>query len=348
MPPEPSFQPTHQVRVGSLRSVNALGRLTDLTLIVGWLLGGAALAAAAATPAGPRTAAAQRPVPDGLDTAGSPVVERNPTDGLDYVALRGGTFVMGCSPGDECSPNEQPPHRVTVRPFWIGRTEVTVGAFSRFVAATGHVTDAERASDSQVLSPEGYIRRAGASWRSPGFAQGDSHPVVLVSWNDAESFCRWARGRLPTEAEWEYAARGGSAAARYGSVDEIAWYADNSGRSRIDSLRIVKAEGEGLLKRLGANGNQSQPVAKKKPNAYGLYDMLGNAAEFVNDWYDENYYRSSAARDPAGPLAGERRVARGKGWSSLPSSLRVTKRFGGAPSGRDGSTGFRCARDVPP
>ena len=212
-------------------------------------------------------------------------VKVNPKDGLKYVWIPPGTFMMGCSPGDsECDDDEKPPHQVTItKGFWMGQTPVTVGAYKRFAAATGRQMPAE-------------LRKA----LNSGWAN-EAMPIVEVRWDDAQAYCGWAGGRLPTEAEWEYAARGGSTEARYGDLDEIAWYADNS-------------------------GNQTHEVGQKRANGFGLYDMLGNVWEWVNDWYDQNYYQNSPSQDPTGPASGQLRVLRGGSWFDCPRYVRVSYR----------------------
>jgi formylglycine-generating enzyme required for sulfatase activity len=233
-------------------------------------------------------------------------VRENPKDGLNYVWIAPGTFMMGCSPGDtDCAADEQPSHRVTIsKGFWIGQTEVTVGAYKRFAAATGR----------KKPSAPGF--GFNKSWAN------DTMPIVYVSWNDARDYCTWAGGRLPTEAEWEYAARGGSTEARYGDIDEIAWYAGNS-------------------------GNQTHEVAQKRANAFGLYDTLGNVWELVNDWYDENYYQHSPSEDPSGPTSGQYLVLRGGSWlNGVPSSFRASYRGRVVPEYPSVDVGFRCAREV--
>jgi formylglycine-generating enzyme required for sulfatase activity len=230
-------------------------------------------------------------------------VRANSTDGLQYVWIPAGTFMMGCSPGDtECDPDEKPPLEVTItQGFWIGQTEVTVAAYKRFAAAAGRTMPA---------SPN----------FNNGWANGNM-PVVNVSWQDAQAYCGWAGGRLPTEAEWEYAARGGSTDARYGAIDFIAWYHQNS-------------------------GGQTHEVAQKRANGLGLYDTLGNVWEWVNDWYDENYYRNSPSQDPRGPSSGQLRVLRGGSWNYVARLVRVSGRVGVNPEFRNLSLGFRCVGEV--
>jgi formylglycine-generating enzyme required for sulfatase activity len=144
-------------------------------------------------------------------------------------------------------------------------------------------------------------------------------PITNVIWDDAQGYCGWMGGRLPTEAEWEYAARGGSTAVRYGNLDEIAWYKENS-------------------------GNAPHDVAQKRSNGFGLYDMLGNVWEWVNDWYDEHYYQSSPSQDPSGPASGQWRAVRGGSWRSVDYWTRVSSReFAGIFIF---DVGFRCGGEV--
>jgi formylglycine-generating enzyme required for sulfatase activity len=232
---------------------------------------------------------------------------------------------MGCSPGDsDCDGDEKPAHRVTIsKGFWIGETEVTVGAYKRFARETGRAMPEEPKLGNNALNP---------SWGN------ERMPIVNISWEDAKAYCAWAGGRLPTEAEWEYAARAGSAEARYGQIDDVAWYADNSGRSRIDSARIWREEQSKYIERLG----------QKRPNAWNLYDMLGNVWEWVNDSYGENYYQASPDRDPQGPASGQYRVLRGGSWYFIPRVVRLSLRNWVRPGYRDYGLGFRCVGEVVP
>jgi len=227
------------------------------------------------------------------------VVWENPKDGLKYVWIPPGAFMMGCSPGDnECSEEEKPAHQVTLaRGFWIGQTEVTVAAWKRFAAASG----------------------GGLPWAleaRPDLVK-DNMPMTNVSWYAATDYCHWIGGRLPTEAEWEYAARGGSGEARYGKLDAIAWYAGNSG------------------------GNP-HAVGQKLANAFGLYDVLGNVFEWVNDWYDDHYYAQSPAHDPAGAPSSTLRGLRGGSYQWDNRFARLSDRHAEYPEVANPDFGVRC------
>ena len=244
----------------------------------------------------PRAALGQSPPPG--------QVRENPKDGLKYVWIPPGMFMMGCSPGDdECEKDEKPSHQVAIsRGFWIGQTEVTVGAYKRFAAAT------ER--------PMPDAPNFNSGWAN------DRMPIVNATWNDAHDFCAWAGARLPTEAEWEYAARAESTEARYGPIYEIAWYDNNS-------------------------GGQTHEVAQKRANGFGLFDMLGNVWEWASDWYDEKYYQNSPSQDPPGPASGSTRVLRGGSWNSIPRDVRASDRDGNEAGGSGYSDeGFRCVGAV--
>jgi formylglycine-generating enzyme required for sulfatase activity len=275
-------------------------------------------------------------------------------DGLDYVLVPAGTFTMGCVPGDTCEKDETPARRVTLsRPFWMSRTETTVGAFRRFVAATVYRTTAEIDGWSYTYrGGRDAVKTDGADWKSPGFAQDERHPVVQVSWYDAAAYCAWAGGRLPTEAEWEYAARGGKEGRRAVWGDEMtplvgeakqANVADEAAKRVFADWTIAAGYDDGYAR--------TAPVASFAPNGFGLYDMAGNALELCADWYDARAYATAAAPalvDPHGPAAGTQRVARGGSWLDAPSLLRVSNRYRYAAVGRDAGVGFRCVQDARP
>src|ERR1051326_7302875 len=165
---------------------------------------------------------------NGSDRSGSPAVpgatRTNQQDGLEYVWIPPGAFQMGCPIDDtECRDHEKPAHPVTItKGFWMGKTEVTVGAYKRFVRASRRSMPPEPITEDKLALNEG--------WRQ------ERQPIVGVNWEDAKAYCEWAGGRLPTEAEWEYAARAGTAASRYGPLEQIAWYGDTSGDAPLDTI----------------------------------------------------------------------------------------------------------------
>jgi formylglycine-generating enzyme required for sulfatase activity len=275
------------------------------------------------------------PLPSTPTSPPSPGGRVNPKDGLKYVWIPPGSFQMGCSPGDyECEDYEKPPHQVSItKGFWLGQTEVTVGAYKRFAGATGRQMPPAPVNVGRPLNP--------------GWGDEDM-PIVDVTWDEARAYCSWLGGWLPTEGEWEYAARAGSTADRYGDVDEIAWYADNSGRERLDSIRIFAEDPANYVKRLSKNGNNMHEVGQKRANGFGLYDMLGNVGEWVNDWYDQSYYQNSPSQDPTGPTSGTERVMRGGSWLVLPRFVRVSLRDSYNPRLRLHIGGFRCRGEVFP
>jgi formylglycine-generating enzyme required for sulfatase activity len=228
-------------------------------------------------------------------TARVGTVRGNPKDGLKYVWIPAGTFTMGCSSGDsECYANERPAHQVAIaRGFWIGQTPVTQEAYQR---VTG---------------------------KNTSHFKGEGLPVDHITWEEAKRYCEATGMRLPTEAEWEYAARAGNPRALYGEVDSIAWYNDDS-------------------------GSQAHPVGLKEPNAWKLYDMLGNVWQWTADWYGEKYYDLHEDEDPQGPPAGSSRTFRGGSWGSFPRSVRASYRGWGEPGFEEYSFGVRCVGETVP
>jgi formylglycine-generating enzyme required for sulfatase activity len=256
------------------------------------------------------------------------------------VALAGGTFVMGT---DEGHPYEGPPHRVTVSPFSIDTHEVTVGEFARFVRASGYRTEAERFGWSGVFDVQSarWTRSEGASWRhpeGPGRTAAAAEPVTQVSWADAAAYCRWAGKRLPTEAEWEFAARGGR--------DTVYAWGDHlrpGGRPAANwwqgAFPAHNTLEDGYLRRA--------PVGRFAPNGYGLHDMAGNVWEWTQDWFSEKGYAAGPRVDPRGPAGGAEKVIRGGSWmcsENYCTGYRVAARSRSSPDSGLNNLGFRCAR----
>ncbi len=255
-------------------------------------------------------------------------LKKNPTDDQSYAWIPSGAFAMGCSPGDECGDDEKPAHRVTItRGFWLDQTLVAVGAWKRYLKVTG----------GNMPEPPRFNNRG----LNPGW-QNDQQPMVTITWDQANAFCKWEGGRLPTEAEWEYAARAGTTSPRYGEVDEIAWHAGNSGARPIDSDAIVKSNPRGYSDVFFRNGDGIKPVAQKAPNAWKLFDMLGNVWEWTNDRYESNYYKVSPPTDPTGPSTGAQRVTRGGAWFYPAMIARASTRHASEQGGQGAIVGFRC------
>ena len=265
-------------------------------------------------------------------------VRKNPTDGLEYVSLPPGEFQMGCLPQDaRCNDDEKPRHAVSLsRGFWMGRTEVTVAAFGAFAAATGRRTAAEQDGWAHAWDGTRWTQKAGLSWKGPGYRQGPDHPVVAISWAEAAAFCSWSGGRLPTEAEWEYAARGGR------GENVFPW----KGPPTHDLANYGRDKGGGPLSEGRDRWDFTAPTASFPPNGFGLYDMAGNVWEWTADWHGP--YTEAASADPRGLPSGEYRVVRGGAWNFGPWVLRASFRYALEPTVRSVNLGVRCARDVAP
>ncbi len=232
--------------------------------------------------------------------------------------------------------NEQPQHPVKItRPFYLAAHLVTVGQFRRFVESSGYPTEAEKAGGQ-------------SNWKNPGFDQKDDHPVVFVSYNDAVAFLAWLNeqekrsGRsygLPTEAQWEYACRAGTGGIYGGSDDpeslvRIANVADASYQKPFPNSPCIRGN-DGFV--------YTSPVGSFEPNAWHLYDMIGNVWEWCDDGYDAQFYQSSPKDDPRGPSGAAARVFRGGCWGSSPWVCRPTMRGRNAPASLNFNLGFRVA-----
>ena len=272
------------------------------------------------------------PVPAG-PKAGD--VRTNPKDRLVYAYVPSGDFRMGCATTADgpCEADEKPAHDVRIsKGFWMGQTEVTTEAYKRFASATGRQMPPE---------PEFGGKRLNAGWN------GEQLPMTMVSWTDSKDYCEWAGLGLPTEAEWEYAARAGTSGAHYANVDDIAWYGNNSGDRVIDTADILAKDASNYGKRIMENGNRTRPVGQKKANAFRMYDTLGNVWEWTADWYKASYEGENLEVDPTGRPGGEYRVLRGGSWYDFPSNVRASNRVRYLPSDRYFYIGFRCRGEIP-
>jgi formylglycine-generating enzyme required for sulfatase activity len=286
----------------------------------------------------------------------APVVAR-PLDqaaalGITMLRLPPGEFTMGAPEDDAgAEPNERPRHRVVIP---AGRAlsahEVTVAQFRKFILHSQYVTDAERDGwGGHGVNEKGDFDQAPRfTWQETNFPQTDDHPVVNVSWNDAQEFCRWLTRkdgqtyRLPTEAEWEYACRAGSTT-YYSNGDDpenlagIANLADATARAAFPAWHTSVAS-DGFV--------HTAPVGRFRPNAWGFHDMHGNVMEWCADYYDANYYEKAPRIDPRGPSTGLTRVHRGGSWKFWGGWYnRSSDRHDADPLTRDPNLGFRVARE---
>jgi formylglycine-generating enzyme len=288
-----------------------------------------------------------------------------PASGSDdgMVRLPGGTFRMGTEDGQGFpADGEGPVREVTLGAFLVDRCTVSNDEFARFVDATGHVTEAERFGWSYVfvgflpaelrrVSPRPDVTPwwagvSGADWRRPEGpgssldARGD-HPVVHVSWHDAAAYAAWAGKRLPTEAEWEYAARGGLDQRRYPWGDELT----PGGEHRCNIW-----QGHFPVKNTADDGYRgTAPVDAFPPNGFGLHNAAGNVWEWCADWFSPTFHVDGPRADPTGPPTGDARVMRGGSYmchDSYCNRYRVGARSSNTPDSSGGNVGFRCVRDL--
>lgn len=244
-------------------------------------------------------------------------------DGMVEVFIPAGTFLMG---SDEAGHKATPVHEVTItQGYWMDRHEVTRGQYRRVI---GSVPSIEAVPDSSIVDPALDVPDGGEG--GARYVPEDDHPVAIVTWHEARAYCLAVGGRLPTEAEWERAARGGASRAAYPWGDQEPCEAGPC-RANFGSIE----DGYELI----------APVCSFPVTTWGLCDLAGNVFEWVHDWQDE--YSASAQRDPQGPATGIWRVLRGGSWFYGPFNLRSSFRDSSHPANRDGDFGFRCVRDAP-
>ena len=287
-------------------------------------------------------------------------------DSPEMVFVQGGTFRMG-SEDEEADEDEQPVHEVTLSDYYIGKYEVTIGDFAKFVAATNYQTDAEKGDGSYIWKDGLRPEIDSVNWRHD--TKGNrrpldefNHPVVHVSWNDAIAYCNWlseqegleqvytisgenisanwqANGyRLPTEAEWEYAARSRGKAYKYawGNGPPYGNIADEAAKAENPGWTIWEGYNDGYTR--------TAPVGQFKQGDLELFDMTGNVLEWCWDWYDGDFYSNSPTTDPVGPEKGSYRVLRGGSWGNYPAYLRCSNRSDNSPDYRRNDYGFRLSR----
>ena len=242
----------------------------------------------------------------------------------DLILIPEGTFVMGRPDGNPGYDNF-PVHLVKIDSFYMDKYEVTVGQFNRFLKDTGY----------------NFYR---GLWQRFVVSPTNDHPIVNVNWYAASAYAKWAGKRLPTEAEWEYAARGGLEGMRYPWGKYITKNDANFHKYWKDDEEYINSTmtGKDIWK------YRTAPVGSFEPNGYGLYDMAGNVAEWCQDWYQHDYYNVSPDENPKGPKRGERKVTRGGHWYSWHKGLRVYNRGDNPPDVRwwQDVQGFRCVSDL--
>jgi len=266
----------------------------------------------------------------------------------DMTLIEGVTFSMGSNDGP---PDEKPVHQVSLSNYTIGKYEVTVNQFKKFIDDTAYQTDAEKSGGSWIWTGSLWEKRNGVNWKCDAagtvlVAANYNQPVIHVSWNDANEYCKWLSKktgktyRLPTEAEWEFAA-GGPKRLKY------SWgNTDPKGKSggNVADISAKKLGISFIWNGYDDKFGMTAPVGSFNPNEFGLYDMTGNVWEWCSDWYGSEYYAKSPSENPVGPSTGAYRVLRGGSCFDQPTSQRVTERLWVEPSGKKRCTGFRVVR----
>lgn len=267
--------------------------------------------------------------PDGNTSSSSKTLSVNSLIALDFADVQGGSFEMGCNGSqiEFCEGDELPSHTVTLNSFKISKYEITNDQFAQFLNSVGCGSDGYL-NDLKYIhidSDTCQVKYNGSTFYAlDGMEQ---RAAIFITWYGAKAFCEWAGGRLPTEAEWEYAARGGSLSNGYkysggNNINVVAWFSDNSQQTNHD-------------------------IGGKVPNELGIYDMSGNVREWCNDWFDYYYYESSPTENPKGPDSGEYRVLRGGSFFVQSANCRVSDRYWGLEENTfyRYEVGFRVAMD---
>ena len=270
----------------------------------------------------------------------------DPVTGMEFLWVPGGCFQMGSNSGKD---DEKPVHEVCVDGFWMGRYEATRGQFREFVRRTGYRSDAEKGGGAFIHTGDAgeEENKAGCYWDKVGFEQDDRHPVATTTWNDATAYAQWLSGkgngafRLPTEAEWEYAARAGTTTARY-------WGDDSDQACRhanvLDRTSKLSEKFRGIAHNCDDGYEVTAPVGSFKSNAFGLHDMLGNVLEWCADGYDKDAYSKHVGQNPLASGDGFFRVIRGGSWFHAPGEVRSANRYGTASVLPSDFLGFRLVR----
>lgn len=298
-----------------------------------------------------------------VSTAPAPPAARRPRSTKGQIRLAGGVFGMGDHFGEGYpADGETPVHAVDLDPFWIDEATVTNAAFAAFVKQTGYDTVAERLGTSMVFhlamkdqtgshvlgaveQTPWWLVVQGADWRHPEGPGSDvsrrsNHPVVHVAHQDAAAFAAWAGKRLPTEAEWEYAARGGLEGARYAWGDELVPKGRHQCNIWQGAFPVSNDLEDGWL--------TTAPAKSYRPNGFGTWQQAGNVWEWCADWFAADYYARSPRHSPPGPESGTERIMRGGSFlchASYCHRYRVAARSRNTPDSTAANVGFRCAND---
>ncbi|WP_248563056.1 formylglycine-generating enzyme family protein [Niallia sp. NCCP-28] len=297
--------------------------------------------------------------------ANQPVINTlKPCSKKEMIYLSGGEFLMGTNSKEgHPADGEGPIRKVVIDPFYIDATAVTNAQFAKFVKETGYKTEAEAFGNSFVFysflssndtkEVKGSVQQTpwwllveGAYWKQPEGMDSSidkrmDHPVVHISWNDATAYCQWAGKRLPTEAEWEYAARGGLEQRLYPWGDSLT----PNGEYRCNIW-----QGEFPLNNLALDGYMgTAPANSFPPNSYGLYNTVGNVWEWCSDWFTALFHKNDLWQNPKGPSRGSAKVMKGGSYlchHSYCNRYRVAARSSNTPDSSTGNIGFRCAADI--